>query len=76
MGKMSEKAEETLYRIMRDIRKLKRYGVEVHAVTVSPQLATYKEEKEIARILGLSTTEWCGDVESYVLKTDAHKSKH
>lgn len=73
--KLSKRAEETLFRIMQDIDKLERHGVEVSGLTIDFQLATHEEEKKIAEILGLETTDHPGASGSYILETSARSDK-
>lgn len=73
---LSKQAEEILYDIMIDIENLKKHNVEIEAISVSPYLVSFPEEKEIARIAGvnLESYRWFENkVDKYVLFTSVIK---
>lgn len=73
---LSKQAEKILYDIMIDIENLKKHNVKIEAVSVSPYLVSFPEEKEIARITGvnLESYRWFENkVDKYVLFTSVIK---
>lgn len=62
---LSKQAEQILYDIMIDIENLKKHNIEIEAISVSPYLVSFREEQEIAKIVGTSigSYRWFGNEE-------------
>lgn len=73
---LSKQAEEILYDIMIDIENLKRHNVKIEAISISPYLVDFREEQEIAKIIGtnIESYRWFENkTDKYILITNVIK---
>ena len=73
---LSKQAEQILYDIMIDIENLKKHNVEIEAISISPYLVDFREEQEIAKIIGtnIESYRWFENkTDKYILITSVIK---